>query len=412
MPQPSKPTVPTKLATLRETAREDSKAEVVETPKKVAATSKSGRKITGIPGGGTGKNSVWLHRTTTGKILPTEKLATPKPDESEIVFLANRGIIGADAVGVAAQSAALREQAEETLGATGTSIFDPVLAEISYRWYCPPNGRILDPFAGGSVRGIVAAKLGYSYVGVDLSGRQLEANREQAASIIPDSQNHPIWIEGDSRDIRSLVENGTEEGLGEGESNGFDMVISCPPYFDLELYSEDERDISAMSWEGFLEVYGTIIRETVGLLADNRFIVWVVGDCRDRKTGLFRGLPWETVRLFAAAGCGLYNDAVLLTAIASLPIRVAGQFKGRRKLGKAHQNVLTFVKGDPLLAAAAVGEVDAGGPEEWGIPSPEEKVDDNNNLGEDMNSGEDATAAYNEAVLAEEGGDEAEDGNE
>ena len=42
----------------------------------------------------------------------------------------------------------------------GTSIFDPVLCEIAYRWFCPPAGRVLDPFAGGSVRGIVAALLG------------------------------------------------------------------------------------------------------------------------------------------------------------------------------------------------------------------------------------------------------------
>ena len=46
---------------------------------------------------------------------------------------------------------------------TGTSIFDPVLTEIAYRWFCPRQGAILDPFAGGSVRGIVASKLGRRY---------------------------------------------------------------------------------------------------------------------------------------------------------------------------------------------------------------------------------------------------------
>ena len=39
---------------------------------------------------------------------------------------------------------------------SGTSIFDPVLCEIAYRWFCPPGGLVLDPFAGGSVRGIIA----------------------------------------------------------------------------------------------------------------------------------------------------------------------------------------------------------------------------------------------------------------
>lgn len=40
---------------------------------------------------------------------------------------------------------------------SGTSIFDPVLCELAYRWFTPADGSILDPFAGGSVRGIVAA---------------------------------------------------------------------------------------------------------------------------------------------------------------------------------------------------------------------------------------------------------------
>ena len=54
-------------------------------------------------------------------------------------------------------------QLAEKTGAnlTGTSIFDPVLCEIIYKWFNVKNGSIYDPFAGGSVRGIVAEKLGY-----------------------------------------------------------------------------------------------------------------------------------------------------------------------------------------------------------------------------------------------------------
>lgn len=39
---------------------------------------------------------------------------------------------------------------------TGTSIFDPILCEILINWFCPKGGKILDPFAGGSVRGLVS----------------------------------------------------------------------------------------------------------------------------------------------------------------------------------------------------------------------------------------------------------------
>ena len=58
---------------------------------------------------------------------------------------------------------------------SGTSIFDPVLCEVVYRWWSGRGATVLDPFAGGSVRGIVAGALGRRYYGMDLSATQVEA---------------------------------------------------------------------------------------------------------------------------------------------------------------------------------------------------------------------------------------------
>src|SRR6185295_8430413 len=38
------------------------------------------------------------------------------------------------------------EDAGNEQSQTGTSIFDPVLCELAYKWFCPPGGSILDPF--------------------------------------------------------------------------------------------------------------------------------------------------------------------------------------------------------------------------------------------------------------------------
>ena len=59
------------------------------------------------------------------------------------------------------------------------SVFDPALCEVIYHWFCPTAGSILDPFAGGSVRGIVANYLGYKYTGIDIRKEQIESNKEQ-----------------------------------------------------------------------------------------------------------------------------------------------------------------------------------------------------------------------------------------
>jgi hypothetical protein len=95
-----------------------------------------------------------------------------------------------------------------------TSIFDPVLCEVAYRWFYPQGGGIIDPFAGGSARGMVAALTGRNYTGVDLSRRQIEANAKNwgeislAPSIGGDPENTtvepPRWIGGDSMEIKSL----------------------------------------------------------------------------------------------------------------------------------------------------------------------------------------------------------------
>jgi len=235
--------------------------------------------------------------------------------------------------------------------AAGTSIFDPVLCEVAYRWFCPPGGLVLDPFAGGSVRGIVAALLGRRYIGIDLRAEQIEANEKQAARICEGEQ--PQWIIGDSRDLARLCPDAR-----------VDFVFSCPPYGDLERYSEDARDLSTLDYEAFIAAYRDIIAAAVGRLHSDRFACFVVGDFRDRR-GFYRGFVRETELSFAAAGADLYNDAVLVTAVGSLPIRISQQFEGARKLGKTHQNVLVFCKGDPKRATAAVGAVECGE-----IPTP------------------------------------------
>ena len=215
----------------------------------------------------------------------------------------------------------------------GTSVFDPVVAELAYLWFCPSKGKVLDPFAGGSVRGIVAGKMGLTYQGVELREEQVAANEKQADEI-PTSKR-PSWVCGDSRELGKLT--------GKGK---VDLVFSCPPYGNLEKYSKDERDLSNMTQADFLKAYREIITEALGKLKANRFAVFMVGDYRG-KDGYPQNFVSETIDAFSAAGGRLYNSAIYLQMIGSLPLRVRKIFQGGRKLGKAHQNLLVFLQGRP-----------------------------------------------------------------
>ena len=225
----------------------------------------------------------------------------------------------------------------------GGSIFDPFLAQVLYSWFCPSGGYILDPFAGGSVRGIVASKLGYNYTGVDIRPEQVEENLAQAQVLVAAGDGKVNWHTGDSRQtVPKLVEN-------------FDMIFSCPPYGDLEVYSDDPNDISNMQHDDFIQSYRDIIRFSCSKLRNNSFACFVVGEYRDAQ-GNYNNFVGETIEAFRDAGLTFYNEAVYLTPLGSLPLRAGRQFKAGRKFGKAHQNVLVFCKGSPQLAVDRLPE--------------------------------------------------------
>ena len=129
-----------------------------------------------------------------------------------------------------------------------------------------------------------------------------------------------------------------------------DFIFSCPPYGDLEQYSELREDLSAMPWPDFRLAYRAIIHRACKRLRNDRFACFVVGDFRDGK-GNYRNFVSETIAAFMDAGLSLYNEAILVTSVGSASMRVTRQFNAGRKLCKTHQNVLVFLKGDARLAS-------------------------------------------------------------
>jgi hypothetical protein len=237
----------------------------------------------------------------------------------------------------------------------GQSIFDPVLAEMVYRWFTPKGGHILDPFAGGSVRGVVAAVCGRHYTGIDLSERQVDANIEQDASFramrVYGDGMAPTWLVGDSRAV--LLDH-----EGYGISGPFDGILTCPPYHDLEVYSDDPRDLSNMPYKKFVRMYRDIFGAAIDRLAMDRFVVVVVGEIRG-PDGFYRHFVQDTIDALELAGAAYYNEAILVSPAGTLPLRAAKQFVTSRKMGRTHQTVIVAVKGDARAATAACADVAA-----------------------------------------------------
>ena len=225
------------------------------------------------------------------------------------------------------------------------SIFDATLCEKMYEWFCPKEGRILDPFAGGSVRGIVASEMGYIYNGIDLSDEQIDANKKQSSK--------PVWIQGDSEWVIETIQDKSQ-----------DFVFTCPPYYDLEKYTDDPNDLSNMDEDSFDKKYFSIVKKAANKLKDNRFFAIVVSEVREQSTtgnykiGKYKGLVWKTIRACEEAGLHFYNDMILFNSQHQASRVVDTYFERNRKVASVHQNILVFVKGNPDLATEVINSGD------------------------------------------------------
>lgn len=226
--------------------------------------------------------------------------------------------------------------------AESVSEFDPYLAELMYRWFSREGDKILDPFAGGCVRGIVASVLGRKYDGIDLNTSQVETNIRQFCNLQERYSNlagDASWYFGDSDIALDCL----------SEAN---MIFTCPPYYNLEQYTKDPNDLSRQpTYADFLHKYSSILCKAANHLKDNSFFVIVVSEVREEPRGIeksnFVGLVPDTIHILRDK-CSLhyYNEIIIMNNIGSLPIRAPKYFDQSRKIGRMHQNCLVFYKGD------------------------------------------------------------------
>jgi len=214
---------------------------------------------------------------------------------------------------------------EETVG----SVLDPVLSEIINKWFGLPNSNAFDCFAGDTVFGYVSSYLGNTFTGIELRQSQSDFNNERVKGL------NARYICDDGRNV-----------LNHLEINSQDLLFSCPPYFDLEVYSDLPNDASNQKeYNEFLNLLKTAFANSIKCLKENRFAVIVCGDVRDKKGNYYR-FPDHIKEIFFTNGMPLYNELILVDPVGNLQMRV-GKYMEHRKVGKTHQNVLVFFKGDP-----------------------------------------------------------------
>lgn len=228
----------------------------------------------------------------------------------------------------------------------GTSMFNPVVCEVVYKWFTVPNSLILDPFAGGITRGAIASMLGHYYSGIDLSEMQVTCNQEAFLSL---QERYNI-----SGQARWKCMDADEIDANEQ----FDLVFTCPPFYNLEVYSSNPADLSVQqTYSEFLTKYTSIIKKCVKSLKNDSFAVFVVSEVRDKHTGEYYGLVADTIKAFQAADMKFYNEIILYNETTNLAIVSGDYINKARKVGRQHQNILVFYKGNTKNIKGKYGEL-------------------------------------------------------
>lgn len=249
------------------------------------------------------------------------------------------------------------------------SILDPALCELVCKWFLPAaeGNKVFDTFAGDTVFGFVSSFLGNNFTGIELREEQAEYNNKRVTEFGLSAS----YICDDALNV-----------LKHFETESQDLYFSCPPYYDLEVYSDKENDASNQAtYEDFYSILDRAFTDAVKCLKENRFAVIVCGDIRNKKTGEYYDFPGDIKRTFKNAGCILYNELILCNKIGSAVMRANNQMR-TRKIVKVHQNVLVFYKGDTSKIKEEFPSIDFGPAEyakfdlDTSDESPDETVKD------------------------------------
>lgn len=207
------------------------------------------------------------------------------------------------------------------------SIFNPELAQMILSAYCPANAKIFDPFAGGGTRGVIATAMKHKYYGIELREEEVES------------------VKNIQKKLRLFfdIKVGNAVTFDEFEENSFDFIYTCPPYYNLEIYSDMESDLSnCKTYEEFLDNLSLVLKHSYKFLKPNHLMVWVVGNFRNSEGYL---IPFNSDLIRLALNTGFkYHDEIIWVGASSVAKLRVGQFSANRKSVRIHEYVLIFKK--------------------------------------------------------------------
>jgi len=212
----------------------------------------------------------------------------------------------------------------------GFSQFQPELAERIIKFYTNEDDKILDIFSGRT-RAIITRMFNRKYIGYEISREAYKQTvnalkRQQTLFVLKE----PIIHNKDAISVSS-----------DYPSNYFDVIFTCPPYWNIEKYETCNGQLSDISdYKDFLNRYEQIIVESKKVLKDGGLVIWIVGNFR--KNGKFYDFCNDTKNIFYRNGFELH-DEIIRKIYTNITPRIK-QSVERKRMVKTHEYVLIFKK--------------------------------------------------------------------
>lgn len=209
------------------------------------------------------------------------------------------------------------------------SNFRPMNAKAVYERFCPKGGVILDPCAGfgGRMLGALSSKNNYRYVACDPNTEtmyHLHQLGEYIETVTDREDSYELHCVG-SEDFR-------------GPANSVDFAFTSPPYFDLEVYSDEPTQCynkfpELNAWlDGYVRA---TIKNIAYMLKPGRVYAINIADFNCGSTLVKYVDEW--IRISTEEGMPLYDTVYLgVTARAGSKEQAAGELK--------KENILIFKK--------------------------------------------------------------------
>jgi DNA modification methylase len=212
------------------------------------------------------------------------------------------------------------------------SEFHAGLCENIVRYWSLKGAKVVDPFAGRVTRATVTTLLNREYYGYEIT---------------PNTYNRALK-HFEKHNINPTLYKSDGCKLEHTEDEFADLVLTCPPYYNVEQYESCDGQLSDIKgYENFMVKMNECVGNVKRVLKSGGFAVFVVGDFR--RDGGLQNFHGDLINQFKGHGMQHWDTIVMenITPFAAMQLY---KVNCKRFTSKIHEYVLVFRKpGDYIV---------------------------------------------------------------